>query len=658
MLTETRDPLVEVWKSFIETHKIPETLDLRIVASWERCWSRLNPYQRPRFNRLTSDNLLATQISNLDLVSIAQPIMEDIYQYIEGSSSAIGLANSTGYLINLIGDQDMLHRLETIGITTGTLLSEEHVGTNAIHLSMLERIPMRVKGAEHFLKAFHTLSEASAPIFDITGKPLGSISVINRAFHQGPHSLGLVVAGARAIEGQLKSNLLLEEQNKQLGELNAILGAINDGILLWNESNVLMHINAAAAKILGQPARVLLGRQIKGIIEFPAFVEEAILEKLPLTNVEASIKLGDNLISCILTLRFIKTKRDEQPSTLITIRQDKEVRQLVQQQSGFLATSSFADIVSDSMEMHHIIRTAHIAASARACVLIRGESGTGKKVLASSIHNAGPRKDGPFVVFACSTIPNELIVSELLGYEENNPHKHPNGRPGKFELANGGTIFFQDVHALPLEAQSVLLNVIDLGFVQRLGGDHPIHLDVRIIAATSENLEHLVSKGRFRADLYYRLRGFDINVPPLRERKRDLPILVERILDRYSRNLDRTLHLAPGVIELLKKYPWPGNIPELEAILELAAIQTGPSGEIESVHLPEAIRQPFLINMADAGQGVPSSLLDLEREALLQTARLCKGNMSKMAKILGISRSTVWRKLKRFRIPVDQYRLD
>lgn len=655
MLTAVRDPMVESWKNFIESHILPESLDPLIASSWERCWLRLNPYQWPRSSQLTPDNLLTTQIASLDLISVAQPIMEDIYQYIEGSNSAIGLSNGAGYLLNLIGDLDMLHRLEALGITTGTLMSEAQMGTNAVHLSLLERIPIRVKGAEHFLKNLHTLAEASAPIFDISGKPLGCIVVFNRAHHQGPHTLGLTVAGARAIEGQLKSDQLLFEQNKQIAEQNAILGAINEGILLWNENNVLMHVNAAATKILGLSARALVGRQFKGIIEFPAFIQEAISEKQPLTNVEANLKVGDNVVGCILTLRFIKTKSD-QSSTLLTIRQETEVRQLVLQQFGYQAASNFMDIVSESDEMRQVVRMARIAASARACILIRGESGTGKKVLASAIHNAGPRKEGPFVVFSCSTIPNELIVGELLGFEESHSHRSIGGRPGKFELANGGTIFFQDVHALPLEAQAVLLNVIDLGFVQRLNGERPIPVDVRIIAASSANLERLVSQGNFRSELYYRLRGFEINLPSLRDRKKDIPSLVERILHRYSRQLNYPLRLAPGVIDLLKKYSWPGNIPELEAVLELAAIQAGPSGNIESNHLPEAIRHPFLINLDDNNHEVPSSLRDLEREALLQTARLCHGNISKMAKVLGVGRSTVWRKIKHFEIPIDQYR--
>ena len=179
---------------------------------------------------------------------------------------------------------------------------------------------------------------------------------------------------------------------------------------------------------------------------------------------------------------------------------------------------------------------AKTAAPARAQYLdSRGESGTGKDYLARALHNASPRRTGPFLIFGCSSVPIELVIPELLGFEQVSAHQNAGGRPSKFELANAGTLFFQDIEVLPLEAQALLLNVLEGGIIQRLQSTRLIDVDARIMASTTADLEDLVANGHFRADLYYRLSPFEISIPPLRERLADLPLLVERVLTRLAR---------------------------------------------------------------------------------------------------------------------------
>jgi len=232
----------------------------------------------------------------------------------------------------------------------------------------------------------------------------------------------------------------------------------------------------------------------------------------------------------------------------------------------------------------------------------------------------------------------------------------PGGRPSKFELARGGTIYFQDVEALPLEAQGVLLNVIDLGIVQRLGSNKPVEVDVRIIAASSADLEASIAKGNFRSDLFYRLSSFEVRIPPLRERLKDLPVLTERITNRLSRQLNHQLSLDPGVMDELRVYPWPGNIRELEAVLGRAVTQAGFSGVIAPAHLPEYIRYPLELSGDPQNLNQIHSLSEVERQTILQTARLCSGNVSQMARILGVGRTTIWRKLKAFDVSPQDFR--
>jgi transcriptional activator for dhaKLM operon len=212
------------------------------------------------------------------------------------------------------------------------------------------------------------------------------------------------------------------------------------------------------------------------------------------------------------------------------------------------------------------------------------------------------------------------------------------------------------VEALPLETQGVLLNLIDLGIVQRLGSNKPIEVDVRIIAASSADLEESIAKGNFRADLFYRLSSFEVRIPPLRERLKDLPVLSERITNRLSRQLNHQLSLDPGVMDELRKYSWPGNIRELEAVLGRAAAQAGFSGVIAPVHLPEYIRYPLELTGDPQHLNQIHSLSEVERQTILQAARLCSGNVSKMARILGVGRTTIWRKLKTFDVSPEDFR--
>jgi transcriptional regulator of acetoin/glycerol metabolism len=649
------DTYRKAWQEFINNHRIFPTVNPAIAASWHRCWPRLNPFQPVQLNLLSTDHLLAAQVASFDLISVARPVMEDIFQFIEFSNTAIALTNGTGYVLTVLGDSEMVDLAGQHGYTTGALVGEPHFGTNAFSTSVVERLPVRVDGPEHFLQQLHELSEVASPIFDITGRPLGALGMVNRFGEQHPHSLGLVIAGARAIEAQRQADLLLGEQNRQLASLNAILSSISDGILVWNAEGILMHINAAATKIIDMPSKVLVGRPMHEFIQFPTLIQQAIDKKETLTNVEAKLLVGDRPVNCVLNLRFVHTGQELQ-STIITMKQEKEVRHLVHQQLGSQALFTMEDITGESVEIRRVVRLATTAAQARASILLRGESGTGKNIRASAIHNASQRREGPFLIFACSTVPAELLVSELLGYEEGLARKRPGGRPSKFELAQGGTIFFQDVDALPLEAQAILLNVVDLGIFQRLGSDRTIPADVRILASSSADLEKLIAQGNFRADLFYRLSSFEITLPALRERTRDIPLLAERILRRLSRQLNRPLRLADETIEFLKRYPWPGNIHELEAVLGRAAVHAGTSQIIGPMHLPESVSRPASFTKLSREAASLHSLHEVERQALLQAARACRGNVTQMAHVLQIGRTTVWRKLKEFAINPDDFR--
>ena len=649
------DQILSAWNAFIDRGELLPTIDWNVANSWKRCRGRLNPHRDEPLKRLSSEHLLSSQVARFELLSVARPIMEDVYQFVERSDSAVVLTNRAGYILDMLGDTEMLELLEHFGILSGTSLSESEMGTNAFGTSLFEGIPVRVVGAEHFLSRFHELAEAAAPIFNLKGRTLGALGVFTPAHRHHAHSLGLAVAGARAIEGLRQSDHLLAEQNSQLTQIKTILATNSDGIVVWDAKQVLMQINPAAEEILGIPARVMLGRHIYEFISYPEFLRQAVEEREPVSDAEVNLTIDGRPISCILSMRYVH-QDDQLQWVVCTVRQEKDVRRLVHSQVGAFAALKLEDIPGDSREMQRVRRFVAAAAYVKTSILIRGEVGTGKNPIASAIHNQSLRREGPFMIFACSSVPSELVVSELSGVEKGASSSIPGGRPSKFELVNHGTLYFQDVDALPLQAQGMLLNLIDLGIIQRLGSQRPIPVDVRIIASTSADIEKQISQGNFRSDLFYRLSAFEITTPPLRNRLEDLPVLVDHIIRRLSGQFDHQIEIDPGVIEVLRNYPWPGNIRELEAVLGRAAMQAGFSGVIAPKNLPDYVHYPSKYPDGTISRHSIPSLDELEREAILNAAELCHGNASEMARLLGVGRTTVWRRLKTFGVSLDEFR--
>ena len=651
-----QEELLSAWKLFTANQVLDPRVPPLIAASWRRCWGRVNPDRPVGFTRMGRDHLLASQTANFDLIAVARPVMEDIYQCVQQSGSAIILTDSVGCVMDLIGDEDILRLMAEWGAGVGTILTEEQIGTTAIGLALAERMPVQVVGHEHFVRQFHVATGAAAPMFDMSGRLLGALGVVMPRELYHIHTLGLVAAAARAIESQRQSDFLVAEQNSQLAQLNAILSAISDGILVWNADRVLVHANQAASQVLGIPAGSMLGKPADSLFTIPTFLSKAVLRKKPLTDVDGIINIGERKIRCLISLDFVLGSRGDPEWIIVTLRPEQKVRKLVQRQVGANAALTLDDIPGDSPQMHRVRSFVRSAAGAQASVLIRGEVGAGKNALASAIHNAGPRQDGPFVIFACSSIPNELVISELLGFEQGSERRREDGRPSKFELAEGGTLFFQDVDALPLEAQTVLLNALELGMVQRLGNGRPVEVDARVIASTQANIEALIVQGSFRPDLYHRLNIFSITLPPLRERPRDIPLVVERILARFSRQFGYQVSLAPEALDVLTKYPWPGNIREMEAVLGRAAMQMAGAGRIGLAQLPVNVRRMDALPQYVEPFLQVSSLSEMEREAIFLTVQMQRGNVSRIARVLGVSRTTLWRKLKFHGIDPAEFR--
>jgi two-component system response regulator HydG len=298
-------------------------------------------------------------------------------------------------------------------------------------------------------------------------------------------------------------------------------------------------------------------------------------------------------------------------------------------------------MVGDSLKMQRVIDLVARVADSQASVLIRGESGTGKEMVARLIHGNSPRRDGPFVAINCAALPETLLESELFGIERG-VATGVEARPGKFELGKGGTIFLDEIGDIPLTLQAKLLRVLQEREIEKLGGRRRIPVDVRILSATHRNLEDMIEKTEFRQDLYYRLKVVEIVLPPLRERKDDIPKLVRFFLDKYGKREGlRDVRITQEALQKIMRYPFPGNVRELENLIEGAlALTTDPVIDPGDLLLPESA------SGADARElsGDMPTLDALEARYIARVLAFTKGNMSKAAKILGVDRKTLYRK--------------
>ena len=634
------------WEGFVERGTLETWMDPLVSLSWQRCAPRLNPRGEPQWAYLSPSTLPLTSVQHSFLRLVARPVMEDVYQFIEGSGHLLVLTDGSACVFEMVGDPGIEEELRSLGFRPGAFLDEGRIGTNAFALALAESFPVQIVGPEHFLQAFHGLHSAAAPLHDPGGNPIGAIGMLRRVAGPPPVSLGIVFAAAKAIENQLQAEHFIREANAQSTEFGATLDAISEGILAWTALGIVTHLNGRGGDLLGIKPSLVVGRPLVDRITLPESISRAAGRGEELNDVEASFKVDGEKHDVSVSLRVIRTPKGEPLAFITTLRPMAQVHQLVNRVLGSQARLTLDDIVGEGPAAQQVRRQALAAVPSKEAILLVGEQGTGKNSLARAIHNSGARAAGPFLSINCRAIPRELVLDEFLGFEPGAfSSAASTGQPSKFELADGGTLFIEEIDALPLEMQGILSRILRSGEVVRLGGKRAMPVDLRVIAATEQDLEERTRTGSFRADLYYLLNASMVHLPPLRERAEDVSLLIDRCLDRLRLQLGRALSVSAEARELLCRYAWPGNIAELESVMELACFNSDDQ-EIRVEHLAESLagdapRAPERLRP----EAVPT-LRELEQRAIADALQATKGNHSKAARLLGISRNTLYRKLK------------
>ncbi len=680
-----------VWKQFVLHGVLQDgALPPALIQSWKRCAALgLDPYGNPEPEDTTEP---VSSSASRQLLTLVRPVMEDMHQFIEGSACVVVFMDDEARIIDCFGDAHMRVELDHLGLRVGASWSEDRQGSNALALALQESFPIQLEGAMHYRAALHPFYTSAAPVHDLLGRVVGVMGVVGRQEESHLHTLGMITAAAQAASNQLQMQVWLGNANDLLSELKTILQTLPEGILLLRRDGVVSQMNGPAGTMLGlSPARVT-GRRLSDVLPLPTVLSQAIQHQQQLADEELVFDTSHGRVTCLCSLKAISSYRlatgledivgssglrIAEPTVadgfVMILRSIERVQKLVNRMTGARARLTFANVVGESPSLKEAMRLARLAATSNSTVLLHGETGTGKEIFAQSIHTSSARADGPFVAVNCAAIPRELINTELFGYEGGSfTGADRQGRSGKFEQAHGGTLFLDEIGDMPLDLQTALLRSIETHTIVRIGGQRVIPVDVRIIAATHRDLREEARRGNFRADLFYRLNVLAITIPPLRDRVDDLPLLVQHFLQRQSRVMGRILTIHSDALAAIQSYSWPGNIRELENMLERVTYLM-PQSTITLEDLPFELQQsagivelgnapalplasretpePSLFssaNGADRSVVLKEQSSHAEVQAILEALQVSNGQVTRAASLLGISRTTLWRKMAKY----------
>ncbi|CCO07160.1 Sigma54 specific transcriptional regulator, Fis family [Desulforamulus hydrothermalis Lam5 = DSM 18033] len=438
--------------------------------------------------------------------------------------------------------------------------------------------------------------------------------------------------------------------------INAVVETVEEAVCIVDNFDRVVIWNSRAEELYGIKAQDIVGKPINQFFsnlvvtrvnkeweEIRALHHQPVEGTHVLINA-TPVRLGPKVIGGVTAERDITeivqlNQKLTQASTQVK-RLENEIHKIS------AGRNPFAAIKGHHKRLIELINIARKAASTNAVILLRGESGTGKELFAKAIHEASPRSDKKFSVINCAAIPPSLFESEMFGYESGAfTGADKKGKPGVFELADGGTLFMDEIGELPPDMQVKLLRVLQDGVFYRVGGATPVKVDVRIIAATNRSLEEMMANGQFREDLYYRLNVVALEIPPLRERREDIPELVYLFLQEFSQLYQKQINkLEPGVMATFLAYAWPGNIRQLKNVIERMVILTEGDTIPESA-IPETLKTGSRQDQSTATVGLASVTEQTERELIIRTLKQVNGNRSEAARMLGIPRSTLYYKM-------------
>ncbi|HEY9066892.1 MAG TPA: sigma-54-dependent Fis family transcriptional regulator [Burkholderiaceae bacterium] len=657
---------------------VQNATDDPITRSWSRCLNeyRLHPRRPHKPTILESAELGDRCERKADIIDCARYEMTTLYQQLADADSAVVLTDTDGVIIHMVSSPAFAAEVAPLGLRTGGIWSEAEAGTNGMGTCIASAAPVAIRREDHFFSQFSQLTCSAVPVYDPSGEIAAVLDVSSRSKHMQQHLLVLLGMTARMIENRLIDMRFRNAHPLHFHSRPEFVYTLHEGKLAVGDDGYILAANRSALFQLGlQSMDEIRSRRIEDL--FQSSLED-MLQRSMSSSYHPVVTYRANA-----ALRFFAVAR--RPASIATTGSVHPVPALPTPAVGTSAPSHVGTPATKALARPAALRPvssssatfkdprllAHLETARRVIarqtpVLLWGETGSGKEVFARATHDASPHADGAFVAVNCASLPETLIESELFGYRAGAfTGAQRSGRRGKILQADGGTLFLDEIADMPLDLQARLLRVLDERQVTPLGTEDIYPVDFQLISGSHRNLPVLVRDGRFREDLYYRLAGIELELPPLRERsdKRDLIHDVLRAEAGGSKS-----GLSADAERLLMDYPWPGNIRQLRHVLRSAAALAD-GRQIGREHLPALILHPAPLEghvtvvaadapaSAAAEEAAPPFKLNPiqanERQVLLQMLEQHRWNVSNVAKALDVSRNTLYRKLHKLHIEVS-----
>lgn len=610
-----------------------DLIDSSLLNSWKRSEQHAASMDKAKEAILEAHELKIIYDKHEQFIKRLHPAVEQLATTLKSSQSIVVLSDVSGILLNTVGDPSYLEETEKIYLQPGAQWSEDIHGTNSAGTIAIEKRPMAVVGTDHYLASHDNIYCVGSPIYNSKGKLTGVLNISGHATRYNPSLLHFIDIIARKIE----NNILFEEREDDMiislqNELNPSFEAL---ISIDNDKRIT-GMNRAAQEVL----------PIEGSSGVTIQLDELLVNADTLLDKSSSEMTFTivNIKSQNYKKNFIASVLQRPSREIVSIPHFSKLTEKQKNKTVNKKQRIFPKMIGEDALFIHALNIAKKVAPTHYTISITGESGTGKDVLSHAIHQASDRYNKPFIALNCGGITKNLVESELFGYEPGSfTGAKREGHAGVFERANGGTLFLDEVAELPLHVQTTLLRVLQDFKVTRIGGNTPVKVDIRLITATHTDLWEKVQAGTFRDDLFYRLQGVHIELPPLRERTDRLQYAHYFLKEIKAELQLEAIRLEESANKLITTYDWPGNIRQLKSALREAAFFAG-EGVIEAHHFPAYIVHSYRGNVK-----TPSLLQTMENKTIMRIVNKTEGNVSEAARILGIGRNTLYRKLARIR---------
>ncbi|PHG80485.1 sigma-54-dependent Fis family transcriptional regulator [Bacillus wiedmannii] len=609
---------LHTWKKFVDEGVLDSNrMNERISESWHRCkQANVNPHMN-KGQKILSSNIFQDQKKKSEIfLDIAIPQIQNMRKTIDELQMMALLIDPDGYVLSLSGNQQTLKRAKHINFIEGVKWTEAAVGTNAIGTALQIEEAIMISGTEHYSVASHSWSCAAAPIHNDDGKLIGVLDFSCPIEFSHPYMLGMVTSIAHAIERECS----IRVHQNELHLIHRFLDVIDsdEQVVICNHRDVIVSASKKVRERVSNWSRMKL---------------EDLMQNGLKSKLEVPVYSNDRMIG-----KCIYVKENKQGNVFST--------------SPYINGITFPGVIGTSNAFQHTLEEIKLVSPTYASVYVCGETGVGKEYVARAIHENSPRKNGPFIAVNCGSLPKELMESELFGYAEGAfTGARRQGYKGKFEQADGGTIFLDEIGEVPPEMQVALLRVLQERTVTPIGSSKEVPVNIRIITATHKDLLRLVEEGKFRQDLYYRLHVYPLYVPSLIERKEDIPYFIQHFCERKNWNVV----FPKSICNQLSQHTWPGNIRELLNVLEriyilsqgreicekqISFLLQTMMGNQHQLELQAENKTEHTLNFREK----------IQRDSMIEALEKTNGNVSLAAKLLDVPRSTFYKRMQKYKL--------